>query len=86
MTDETNASLLFAILPSVSAVCQSDPETASKLREIFVRVEKHAPGFSGDFVRALYEEGNGKAQFPFDATMLALSGQPMTELKKMHVM
>ena len=47
MTDETNASLLFAILPSVSAVCQSDPETASKLREIFVRVEKHAPGLAG---------------------------------------
>ena len=85
MTDETNAALIFAILPSISSVCSSDPETYKKLREIFVKTEKHAPGFSGDFINALYENEQN-AQFSYDATMLALSGQDMVEFKKMHIM
>ena len=56
MTDATNAALMFSILPSISSVCSGDPETAKKLREIFVKVEKHAPGFSGDFNASIFKE------------------------------
>jgi len=83
MTDETNAALMFTILPSISRVCSGDPETARKLREIFVKTEKHATGFSGDFVAALYDESGKTSQFTYEATMLALSGQDMNEFKGM---
>ena len=86
MTDETNAALMFTILPSISRVCSGDPETARKLREIFVKTEKHATGFSGDFVAALYDESGRTNQFTYEATMLALSGQDMNEFRGMSQM
>ena len=81
MTDATNAALMFSILPSISSVCSGDPETAKKLREIFVKVEKHAPGFSGDFSSAIFKDLRRHTQFSYDATILALSGQELNEFK-----
>lgn len=80
MTDDTNAALMYSILPSIGECCKSDPDTARKLREIFVKVEKHAPGFSEDFIGALHK-GLSRPQFPYDATLLSLSGQDLKEFK-----
>lgn len=80
MTDDTNTALMYSILPSIGEICRSDPDTAKKLTEIFVKVEKHAPGFSGDFVGSLYS-GVNRPQFSYDATLLSLSGQDLKEFK-----
>ena len=58
MTDESNTALLYSILPAVQHISKSDPETSRKLNEIFIKVEKHAPGFSADFVASIYKGKN----------------------------
>lgn len=83
MTSETSSALLYGLFPSINDICKSDPQTAKALTQAFVKVEKHAPGFSNDFLEQVHKRSNSirPVQFNYDATLLALSCQKRPEFQ-----
>ena len=95
MTNVTSSALLYGIFPAINDICRADPESAKALTTAFVKVEKHAPGFSNDFFELVHKGANKSprnCEYNYDATLLALSSQPRPEfqlnpdrLKLMHL-
>lgn len=80
MTNETSAALLYGILPSIREICGKDQQAEKALIQTFLKAEKHAPGFSDDFMRSFHKQAEA-VPYPYEATILATSSQHLREFQ-----